>query len=148
MIFSDFLRRVQDSETGAAPKTYYYYRSMHEKRKLPASLDIFGSMAQDFDLPQTLLEGLQVHSTVLRVATTGMRMWLHYDICDNFLCCVRGRKRVVLLNPCHVDSLYIAGSSSLLGSRALERDADKLEQLWHEFPLAEAAWSARLEVEL
>ncbi|CAK0812230.1 unnamed protein product [Prorocentrum cordatum] len=75
-------------------------------------------------------------------------MWLHYDVCDNFLCCVRGRKRVVLLHPREVGGLYVNGSSSLLGSRALDPDADRLEELWREFPLARAAWSRRLEVEL
>merc|ERR1711879_863042 len=123
MTVAEFLRRAQSEQK------YFYYRSMHADRNKPSSMEVMGPIAEDFKLPKDLLDGLQVHSTVLRIASVGLRMWLHYDICDNFLCCVRGRKRVVLIPPCHVDSLYIKDSSSLLGSRALEKDPARLEEL-------------------
>ncbi|CAE8621882.1 unnamed protein product, partial [Polarella glacialis] len=71
---------------------------------------------------------------------------LHYDVCDNFLCCIRGRKRVVLLEPREVGNIYLSGSSSAMGSRALEPSGRA--QLWREFPLAEGAWARRYEAEL
>jgi len=145
MALDDMLARARGV---GGDRRYYYYRSLHSKRNRPASLECVGALAGDFALPLALLHGAEVHSTVLRVASVGLRMWLHYDVCDNFLCCVRGRKRVVLLHPREVGGLYVNGSSSLLGSRALDPDADRLEELWREFPLARAAWSRRLEVEL
>lgn len=38
-------------------------------------------------------------SSALRVSTRGMQLWTHYDIMDNLLCNVVGRKRVVMWPP-------------------------------------------------
>lgn len=147
--FNEFLDRVQQ---GTGPR-FLYYRSQNSDRKKPSNLEAIsqdGSTAilgQDFKLPPDLLTPYQVHSTVLRIASTGLCMWLHYDVCDNFLCCIRGRKRVLLFHPDDIGLLYISGSSSALGSRLLGK-ADQLSGLWEEFPLAKVAWSRRLEVEL
>lgn len=146
MPLRDLLLRASSSGRGIGDRKYYYYRSQHAKRNRPSSLEVLGPLADDFSLPLEVLDGFMTHSTVLRFATVGMRMWLHYDICDNFLCCVRGRKRVLLLPPAQIGNLYITGSSSLIGSRLLEQDAESLEKLWHEFPLAQTAWAQRLEI--
>ena len=137
--FHEFLSRVQHSET-----EFLYYRSQHSKRNRASSLESIG-LEHDFSLPPDLLSNFEIHSTVLRIASTGLSMWLHYDVCDNFLCCIRGRKRVVLFHPDNIGQLYISGSSSAVGSRFF---TDDLPQLWKEFPLAEAAWTRRYEIEL
>lgn len=145
--FNEFLDRVQQ---GTGPR-FLYYRSQNSDRKKPSNLEAInqdGSTAilgKDFKLPSDLLAPYQVHSTVLRIASTGLCMWLHYDVCDNFLCCIRGRKRVLLFHPDDIGLLYISGSSSALGSRLLKAD---LSELWEKFPLAKVAWSRRREVEL
>ena len=139
LTFDRFLQRVQNCQDGS----FLYYRSQHAKRNKPSSLDSVGPIAEDFSMPRQLLHPFQVHSTVLRIASTGLCMWLHYDVCDNFLCCIRGRKRVLLFRPDDVDRLYISGSSSAIGSRLL---AGGKTELWREFPLARAAWSRRFEV--
>lgn len=142
------LREFLERATQSGDRRYYYYRSQHAKRNKPSSLEMLGALADDFSLPPALLEGFTVHSTVLRIASCGLRMWLHYDICDNYLCCIRGRKRVVLLPPNEVGNLYVQGSSSAMGSRPLSTSEDGAlaEELWREFPLAKAAWEARYEV--
>lgn len=129
-------------------RRYYYYRSQHPKCKKAASLDTLGALSGDFALPDALMDGYTVHSTILRLASAGLRMWLHYDVCDNLLACIRGRKRVAILPPCEVDNFYVASSSSALGSRLIGATAEELLALWAEFPLAEAAWRRRLEVVL
>lgn len=142
MPMQEFLERARRS---GPDKRYYYYRSQHASMNKPSNLEILGTLAKDFTLPPELLQGFPVHSTVLRIASPGLKMWLHYDVCDNFLCCVRGRKRVVVLSPREVGQLYIKGSSSTMGSAPLDRD---LRGAWAEFPLAEAAWARRWETEL
>ena len=137
-----FLQRVQSATEG----NFLYYRSQHSKRNKASTLDAIGAIGDDFAIPQLLLEPFQVHSTVLRIASTGLCMWLHYDVCDNFLCCIRGRKRVVLFQPDDIDRLYVSGSSSAMGSRLLAKEGQK--QLWKEFPLASTAWARRFEVVL
>lgn len=129
-------------------KRYLYYRSLNAKRNKPSSLESLGNLSKDFQLPESLISNFEIHSTVLRIATSGLQMWLHYDVCDNFLCCVRGRKRVVILPPQEVGNLYISDSSSTLGSRALSSKAEDLEVLWREFPLAKESWGRRFEAEL
>jgi len=140
MPFGAFLQRIQRRNG-----EFLYYRSQHSKRNKPSSLDALGTFGSDFELPPALLHPFEMHSTVLRVASTGLCMWLHYDVCDNFLCCIRGCKRVVLFHPDDVGNLYISGSSSALGSRLL---GGNLLRLWEEFPLAEAAWARRWEAVL
>ena len=63
------------------------------KRKKRSNLEVM-ALSEDFSLPPDL----QIHSVVLRIASTGLCMCLHYDVCDNFRCCIRGCKRVVLLS--------------------------------------------------
>lgn len=151
MPLRDFLHRAgaakrTSSDSNGQDFRYYYYRSQHVKRNKPSSLEFLGSLADDFHLPEDLFRDYTVHSTVLRIASAGLRMWLHYDICDNFLCCVRGRKRVALLPPSAISQMYVSGSSSALGSRLFDDDSTRLAQLWREFPSARAAWTARQEV--
>ena len=136
--FEAFLSRVQ------AASEYLYYRSQHSKRNMPSSLEAI-ALGEDFLLPADLLKAFEIHSTVLRIATTGLCMWLHYDVCDNFLCCIRGRKRVLLFHPDDIGRLYVSGSSSSIGSRLFGAE---LKELWKEFPLAEVAYDRRYEVEL
>mmetsp|Transcript_24557 Transcript_24557/g.46364 ORF Transcript_24557/g.46364 Transcript_24557/m.46364 type:complete len:337 (-) Transcript_24557:27-1037(-) len=142
LTFQKFIQRVQSH----SDSSFLYYRSQNSKRNKPSSLEAVGDVANDFKLPSELLEGFSVHSTVLRIASQGLCMWLHYDVCDNFLCCVRGRKRVVLFHPEEIGQLYVSSSSSALGSRLLARRG--LGQLWDEFPLARAAFGRRLETVL
>lgn len=143
--FDSFLSRLQ----GENGNKFLYYRSQHSKRNKAATLEAIGlggDVDHGFSLPDELLLPFETHSTVLRIASTGLSMWLHYDVCDNFLCCIRGRKRVILFHPDDIGLLYISGSSSAMGSR-LFAEAD-LPQLWKEFPLAKAAWKRRHEIEL
>jgi tRNA wybutosine-synthesizing protein 5 len=51
-------------------------------------------------------------SSALRCSSPGIRLWTHYDICDNLLVHVTGRKRVVLFPPTDVPCLYVDTSSS------------------------------------
>lgn len=125
---------------------FYYYRSQGKKRNQPSKLEDLGFEENFFRLPSRLLDGFEVHSSVLRVASPGVKVWLHYDVCDNYLCCLQGRKRVLLFHPCEVSNLYVDTSSSRTGSRLLETDSKLLQHLWAEFPLAEEAWSRRTEV--
>ena len=142
LTFQGFLQRVQSLTEGS----FLYYRSQHQKRNKASSLDAIGTIGEDFSMPNQLVGPFQVHSSVLRIASTGLCMWLHYDVCDNFLCCIRGRKRVVVFHPDDIDRLYVSGSSSSIGSRLLACGGHA--KVWREFPLASAAWGRRFEAVL
>eukprot|EP01138_Halocafeteria_seosinensis_P007657 gb/GECG01007825.1/.p1 GENE.gb/GECG01007825.1/~~gb/GECG01007825.1/.p1 ORF type:complete len:1688 (+),score=172.13 gb/GECG01007825.1/:1-5064(+) len=51
-------------------------------------------------------------SSVFRVASPGMTLWTHYDVMDNVLVQLHGKKRVILFPPSVSDCLYLKGSSS------------------------------------
>ena len=48
----------------------------------------------------------QLFSTALRVSSTGSQLWTHYDVMDNVLCNIVGRKQVVLWPPHQVIMHY------------------------------------------
>jgi ribosomal protein L16 Arg81 hydroxylase len=77
---------------------------------------------------------------VLRLASPDTQLWTHFDIMDNALAQVVGRKRVVLWPPEEDENLYVEGSSSRVP------DIDR----WNddEFPLFRRAVARRLECEL
>lgn len=92
----------------------YYLRSIGvNPRKEPANLsESFPDLSPDVSLPLHLIPEGSLFSTVLRISSPGIRLWTHYDVMDNFLIQVMGRKRVLLWPPCEHDNLYIEGSSS------------------------------------
>lgn len=51
-------------------------------------------------------------SSVLRVSSENVQLWTHFDVMDNVLCNIVGRKRVIMWAPEDVDKLYVTGSTS------------------------------------
>jgi hypothetical protein len=52
------------------------------------------------------------HSSVLRLASDDTQLWTHFDVMDNALAQLTGRKRVVLWPPSEDANLYTGASSS------------------------------------
>ncbi|XP_059417909.1 tRNA wybutosine-synthesizing protein 5 [Carassius carassius] len=107
----------------------YYLRSLGEDvRKEPADLrKQFPELAEDFHIPQ-FFEAEQFFSSVFRISSPGLQLWTHYDIMDNLLAQVTGRKRVVLYSPKDALYLYLTGDKS----EVLDIDTPDL-QLYPEF---------------
>lgn len=107
----------------------YYLRSLGEDvRKEPADLrKQFPELAEDFHIPQ-FFEPEQFFSSVFRISSPGLQLWTHYDIMDNLLAQVTGRKRVVLYSPKDALYLYLTGDKS----EVLDIDTPDL-QLYPEF---------------
>jgi tRNA wybutosine-synthesizing protein 5 len=99
-----------------SPKEQYYLRTIgNNPRKERADfVKQFPKLAKDFKFPNLLESHTQgrYFSSVFRISSKGMHLWTHYDITDNFLCHVTGRKRVVLFPPEDVANLYVETSSS------------------------------------
>lgn len=76
-------------------------------------------------------------SSVFRVSSANVWVFMHYDVCDNILIGVRGRKRVVLFAPRDIDRLYVDGSTS----RIVDIDGASAEQ----FPRFRKAYERRYE---
>jgi tRNA wybutosine-synthesizing protein 4 len=113
----------------------WYFRSVGRKPSQtsgdPELLEkAFPGIAADFALPSHMAADVtpRLHQMVLRVNQQGMRLWPHYDVLDNVLCQVVGRKRVVLFAPSEYHKLYMYGSSS----RVANVDATDTKR----FPLA------------
>ena len=66
------------------------------------------------------------------MSSAHMQLWTHYDIMDNILCHLHGRKRVLLWRPEDARYLYMEESSS----RVVDVDNPNLEQ-YPLFPLAQ-----------
>ncbi|XP_077509433.1 tRNA wybutosine-synthesizing protein 5-like [Amblyomma americanum] len=94
---------------------FYYLRTLGaDSRKEPANIVTqFPELAEDVVLPKLFPEEA-FFSSVLRIASPQLCLWTHYDVMDNFLIQVRGKKKAVLFHPNDFDHLYIRGDKSLV----------------------------------
>jgi len=107
----------------------FYLRAVSEEnpRSKPVRLEEdFPTIASDFILPE-IIPAIRIFSSVLRVSSTGVRVWTHYDVMDNIYCQVVGHKEAVLWPPSEADKLYLVGDKS----RVVNIDNPDLQ----EFPL-------------
>ncbi|XP_018611390.1 tRNA wybutosine-synthesizing protein 5 isoform X1 [Scleropages formosus] len=114
--FDVFVRRAAEKKHAdffISEEEYYYLRSLGEDpRKEPADLQKqFPGLAEDFCIPQFFQPG-QFFSCVFRISSCGLQLWTHYDVMDNLLVQVSGRKRVVLYSPQDAQYLYLSGDKS------------------------------------
>jgi hypothetical protein len=72
----------------------------------------YPSLAEDFRLPVEIFPKDRLFSSVLRISSPDCQLWTHYDVVDNLLCHIKGRKEVVLFPPTEVGNLYVETSSS------------------------------------
>ncbi|XP_051009797.1 tRNA wybutosine-synthesizing protein 5 [Acomys russatus] len=91
----------------------YYLRSLGEDpRKDVADIrQQFPSLGDDIKFPVFFTEE-QFFSSVFRISSPGLQLWTHYDVMDNFLIQVTGKKRITLFNPRDSEYLYLSGSKS------------------------------------
>merc|ERR1712029_64349 len=76
-----------------------------------------------------------IFSSVLRVSSSQIRVWTHYDVMDNVYCQIIGHKRAVLWSPSQVEKLYMVGDKS----RVVDIDNPDLDQFpmfAHDFGVA------------
>lgn len=136
--FDAMLERIED------PAEHLYFRSLGSNaRKDPSNVsESFPKLAAQFTVPAfaaSFVRPETLHSSCLRLSSSDIQMWTHYDINDNILCGIRGRKRLLLWHPEEVRHLYVDGTASLV----LDVDHPDLER----FPkFAKAvAWEGILE---
>uniref|UniRef100_A0A8C2NKP6 JmjC domain-containing protein n=1 Tax=Capra hircus TaxID=9925 RepID=A0A8C2NKP6_CAPHI len=95
------------------PDEKYYLRSLGEDPRKDVA-DIrkqFPLLEGDIKFPKFFREE-QFFSSVFRISSPGLQLWTHYDVMDNFLIQVTGKKRVVLFSPRDAQYLYLSGSKS------------------------------------
>lgn len=91
----------------------YYLRSLgSDVRKDVADIKTqFPYLADDINIPEFFDKG-QFFSSVFRMASAGTQLWTHYDVMDNLLVQVKGKKRAVLYSPKDALNLYLNGDKS------------------------------------
>jgi len=114
--FPEFLDKcsygTKNGETDTGQE-YYYLRAVGENfRKDVADFKTqFPCLAKDLIIPDLFPED-RYFSSVLRLGSAGLQLWTHYDVMDNILIQVRGRKRCVLFPPTDAQYLYLSGDKS------------------------------------
>nr|XP_015831421.2 tRNA wybutosine-synthesizing protein 5 [Nothobranchius furzeri] len=126
--FNEFVKRASEmnhTDFFLSEDESYYLRSLGEDiRKEPAELNKqFPALADDFHIPP-FFELEQFFSSVFRISSCGLQLWTHYDVMDNLLAQVTGRKRVVLYSPQDALHLYLSGDKS----EVLDIDAPDLKR--------------------
>lgn len=114
MKFKEFIDKIFDNEE----EYKYYFRSVGENARKERSdfWKSFPEIKDDFVIPKVLnpLVENKVFLSALRISSKDSQLWTHYDICDNFLFQIVGKKKVTLWRPDDIDCLYIQDSSSLV----------------------------------
>ena len=73
----------------------------------------FPTIAEDFQLSKySLYPDDKFFSSVLRVSSTGIRIWTHYDVMDNIYAQIVGTKEVLMFPPSDALNLYLEGDKS------------------------------------
>ncbi|GFG29109.1 hypothetical protein Cfor_00276 [Coptotermes formosanus] len=93
---------------------FYYLRSLGYDRRGRDIADIkkqFPNLANDIRIPD-FFEDSDFFSSVFRIASQGVQLWTHYDVMDNLLIQVKGRKRMALFRPDDALNMYLIGDKS------------------------------------
>lgn len=92
---------------------YYYLRSLGDdvRKDIADIRKQFPSLADDIIFPDFIPKE-SFFSSVFRIASEKLQLWTHYDIMDNLLIQVKGKKRVVLFAPSDMENLYMIGDKS------------------------------------
>jgi tRNA wybutosine-synthesizing protein 5 len=96
------------------PGEFYYLRSLGFDRRGRDISDIkkqFPHVADDIRIPEFFDESC-FFSSVFRISSPGVQLWTHYDMMDNLLIQVRGRKRMALFSPNDALNMYLTGDKS------------------------------------
>ncbi|XP_005416188.3 tRNA wybutosine-synthesizing protein 5 isoform X1 [Geospiza fortis] len=114
--FDVFVQRaaeVKHKEYFLTEDEKYYLRSVGEdvRKDIADIRKQFPILAEDVHIPE-YFEKEQFFSSVFRISSAGLQLWTHYDVMDNFLIQVTGRKRVVLYSPRDAPYLYLSGTKS------------------------------------
>lgn len=132
--FKEFSQQVNQqfqSETNNC--VYLRSTNRNPRSKKPARIeDDFSDISCDLKPPSFIPFGPEnklYHSSVLRIASSNIQIWTHFDLYDNILCQVIGTKRVILFPPEDTKYLYIKGDKSLVNN------FDSWDRCLEEFPL-------------
>ena len=115
--FNELVKRCsqdQQPEHYLSPTEVYYLRSLgnDSRGRDVANFELhYPQLKEDVKMPN-FLEDDTIFSSVLRVASKGVQLWTHYDVMDNLLVQVVGRKRAVLYSPDDLPFLYLDGDKS------------------------------------
>lgn len=119
LLFKQLLERASESEREEeedlfiSPNEYYYLRSVgKDARKDVADIrQQFPAISDDITFPEFVPQQ-NIFSSIFRIASKGVSIWTHYDVMDNVLIQVNGRKRAVLFPPTDALNLYLNGDKS------------------------------------
>ncbi|XP_053328256.1 tRNA wybutosine-synthesizing protein 5 [Spea bombifrons] len=114
--FDQFVHRAAENkhkEYFITEDEKYYLRSLGDnpRRDVADIRQQFPNLAADIRIPQ-FFEKDQFYSSVFRISSPGLQLWTHYDVMDNLLIQVTGKKRVVLYSPQDALYLYLSGDKS------------------------------------
>ncbi|XP_012976571.1 tRNA wybutosine-synthesizing protein 5 isoform X3 [Mesocricetus auratus] len=110
-IKNSLLQRMRNTTYGHLEKTQgstFICLSMQDVADIRQQ---FPSLRGDIKFP-AFFEEEQFFSSVFRISSPGLQLWTHYDVMDNFLIQVTGKKRVTLFSPRDAHYLYLSGSKS------------------------------------
>lgn len=135
--FEEFANLLVDENRDANQQCakHVYLRSVSSNRtsKNPANInDDFPQISADLQ-PPNFVPYEKAFSSILRIASSNLQVWTHFDLYDNVLCQVVGRRRVILFSPEDSDFLYMQDDKSMINN------FDNLDKCIDQYPLIKQA---------
>lgn len=130
--FEEFVDKLKN------PLCHVYYRSANSnpRTKKPARIeDDLPNLKNDLTPPEYIpfKNSDLYYSSALRIASSEIQIWTHFDSYDNILCQTVGKKRIILIGPDDTKYLYIDGDKSPVNN------FDDYEECTRIFPLVRHA---------
>ncbi|XP_075217355.1 tRNA wybutosine-synthesizing protein 5-like isoform X2 [Lycorma delicatula] len=117
LLFDDFIKLSlvnSYSNVCDSSEMFYYLRSLSNERrgkKVANIISEFPTISSDIKIPYFFDEN-RFFSSILRIGSSGVQVWTHYDVMDNMLIQIQGKKRVVLFSPSDAPYMYMEGDKS------------------------------------
>jgi hypothetical protein len=105
MLFKDAIHRIANHSEDSDERLYIMEQNGQKQNSFA---EIYPELAADFTAPP----GVDINKlmqTNLWIGSKGNVTPLHFDIANNFLCQIEGRKRITCFDPSQTDRLYPTG---------------------------------------
>jgi len=105
MSFADAIQRIARHSEDSDERLYIMEQSGQQQNSFA---EIYPELLDDFAVPEGV-DADKLMQTNLWIGSQGNITPLHFDLANNFLCQIQGRKRITFFDPAQTDCLYPNG---------------------------------------
>jgi hypothetical protein len=150
MSFPDLVEKAQEAsqpENSELPRIYLRSMGLKPNKQTADFYASYPELASDFIVP-SFIPITKQFSSVLRVGSSDLKLWTHYDVTDNLLCHLVGHKKVILFPPDQAANLYLPTDLNSSSSPITELDVKAHPEILDKYPKFATALEHAIEITL